>query len=457
MDDSSCANSENVLMDRIEKMISNKLACFEERISQSQKDVADSQICKMQEDILCNDTYQFKRKSCENQFKFNLKETTQLREAESHVRKMDIEASGASIAKGMDLMMQRQKPDADASEMGWAVVKEYFSNPLASDSEDEKQISRAENKASKKAKQFLKTRPGRGRFASRFVPYTSRASASPPPPYGTGAPIPTVTQAALTGPKPQRPGLCFGCGRPGHWKFECRAGETPKTYDKISRIVDDIVSQNKFENFDQQKQLLNLPNVDGVQVEKDLVTPVGRLKRCIAEWDKIGVTSCRLKLKPNAEILKNNKSAKDNSDFVENEIEKLLSKGCISEIGQVPQVVNPLIVAFGKKGKPRMTNVHGCHKKRHMVGIFVVYGNKLYTCYRRKNMSTRFLHACIDSRLGWNSMVLLSSNAIKELEFCRQNARNLNVKGDCIASEVQSDIDCFTDASQFGYGCYVAL
>ncbi|KAH3705481.1 hypothetical protein DPMN_080556 [Dreissena polymorpha] len=41
---------------------------------------------------------------------------------------------------------------ADESELGWRFVSEYESNPLASDSEDEKRMNRAEARANKKLK-----------------------------------------------------------------------------------------------------------------------------------------------------------------------------------------------------------------------------------------------------------------------------------------------------------------
>ena len=52
--------------------------------------------------------------------------------------------------------------------------------------------------------------------------------------------------------------------------------------------------------------------------------------------------------------MRNNKSSRDNADFVENEISKLLEKGCISEVNEIPKVVNPLTVAHSRSGKPRL-------------------------------------------------------------------------------------------------------
>ena len=52
------------------------------------------------------------------------------------------------------MIAQRQKliKMADASELGWLVVNEYVTNPLASDSEDEKRIYKAEARATRKYK-----------------------------------------------------------------------------------------------------------------------------------------------------------------------------------------------------------------------------------------------------------------------------------------------------------------
>jgi len=54
----------------------------------------------------------------------------------------------------LQLLRQRQKMIllADSSELGWREVNEYESNPIASDSEDERKIYRAEARALKKAK-----------------------------------------------------------------------------------------------------------------------------------------------------------------------------------------------------------------------------------------------------------------------------------------------------------------
>ena len=59
------------------------------------------------------------------------------------------------VFEGLDLLSNRQKVIrlADSSDLGWSVVKEYQANLLASDSEDEKRMMRAEARASRKLKE----------------------------------------------------------------------------------------------------------------------------------------------------------------------------------------------------------------------------------------------------------------------------------------------------------------
>ena len=52
--------------------------------------------------------------------------------------------------------------------------------------------------------------------------------------------------------------------------------------------------------------------------------------------------------------LKNNKSARDNTQFVKEEVKKLLAKGCVEKVEKRPTVANPLTVATNKSGKKRL-------------------------------------------------------------------------------------------------------
>jgi hypothetical protein len=57
---------------------------------------------------------------------------------------------------------------------------------------------------------------------------------------------------------------------------------------------------------------------------------------------------------PEADMLKNNKSARDNINFVTAEIDKLVDTGILLEVSSVPTIVNPLTVAENASGKQRL-------------------------------------------------------------------------------------------------------
>jgi hypothetical protein len=57
---------------------------------------------------------------------------------------------------------------------------------------------------------------------------------------------------------------------------------------------------------------------------------------------------------PNADVIHNNKSARDNVSFVTAEINKLVETGILLEVSSVPKIVNPLTVAENAAGKQRL-------------------------------------------------------------------------------------------------------
>ena len=108
----------------------------------------------------------------------------------------------------------------------------------------------------------------------------------------------------------------------------------------------------------QDEKIVNI-NISGV------VSPVGRLKAAENKWQEAGANAYIMRVitegysipfreLPGAKHLKNNKSARDNMNFVKTEVSKLLQKGCVSEVFEKPKVVNPLTVAFSKTGKERL-------------------------------------------------------------------------------------------------------
>ena len=93
-----------------------------------------------------------KKRGNEEQFKHNNKVLMKLQEAETSmsgaISDEKIVTCRTKISEGMTLIKHRQKliKLADSTDSGWRLVQEYESNPLASDSEDEKRIFKAQTR-----------------------------------------------------------------------------------------------------------------------------------------------------------------------------------------------------------------------------------------------------------------------------------------------------------------------
>ncbi|XP_052256625.1 uncharacterized protein LOC127861933 [Dreissena polymorpha] len=164
------------------------------------------------------DVPKFKRKSNEEQYKNNAKILENIDIASTAIDSNNTQSAKEALIEAEKALRQRQKLIlmADTSELGWRVVNEYTTNPIASDSEDEKRIQKAEARAIRKAKS------DKGKKPLRNWPYRR--------PEGS-----TVHGAsAQTGFVRSRTGLCFMCGKPGHWKNECP--QPVATNNKISTL-----------------------------------------------------------------------------------------------------------------------------------------------------------------------------------------------------------------------------
>ena len=75
-----------------------------------------------------------------------------LDEASDALKQKSYEKVKVALESGTELVSKRVKAIklADKSEFGWATVNEYLSDELASDSDDEKRIYRAERRAERK-------------------------------------------------------------------------------------------------------------------------------------------------------------------------------------------------------------------------------------------------------------------------------------------------------------------
>ncbi|XP_069114861.1 uncharacterized protein PF3D7_1120000-like [Argopecten irradians] len=132
-----------------------------------------------------------------------------------------------------DKLKQRNKliRIADTSEGGWETVRQYESNPVASDSEDENKIHRAEARAVKRKKDRLK-KPGQGKRHTQGVNFNNNGGSSVPMFNWNGQ----ATRGAngfgpvrsgyrmdqpfrmFSGP---RSGACYSCGEWNHFRKDC--------------------------------------------------------------------------------------------------------------------------------------------------------------------------------------------------------------------------------------------
>ena len=167
-------SSHKTLLDELNTLISSKL----DKSEQNQRELSETQMAKMQQEFLAAGTYKFQRKSCEDQFKFNSKVTGKFKEVDSELDRGSLAGAKEKISEGMELIEHRQKLVrlADSSELGWKLVEEYVSHPLADGSDDEKRINRAFTAANRKVKAEKKKRK------DRFRPYSPPAAAAAPGP-----------------------------------------------------------------------------------------------------------------------------------------------------------------------------------------------------------------------------------------------------------------------------------
>ncbi|XP_063952223.1 uncharacterized protein LOC135153491 [Lytechinus pictus] len=213
------------LLTQLDTLITNKLGAFQQRISDTQRDLSEAQIAKIED--MSKDQYKFRKRGNEEQYKVNVKVTRKLKEADAILKDDDITGKAEAqlkISEGIQILEHRQKliKIADSSDGGWNTVDEYEKNSLAADSDDEKRLIRAESRAhrKKKSRDLGRKKP----FVSRFTPYKSAY-------VGRGSSTSTSFGPPLQSQEPPRatrlfagrkPGSCFACGKAGHWRAECR-------------------------------------------------------------------------------------------------------------------------------------------------------------------------------------------------------------------------------------------
>ena len=114
---------------------------------------------------------------------------------------------------------------ADKSAAGWDLVNEYLSDELASGSEDEKRIRRAEQRALRKRNQRQqKAKPSKQGYSQLQSSTATTAFAGQHS--SSSRPI-SRTFGAFSKPRPSD--ICFACGQQGHWRSQCQVNSQARS------------------------------------------------------------------------------------------------------------------------------------------------------------------------------------------------------------------------------------
>ena len=155
----------------------------------------------------------FNKKSNEDQYKATKCVLEAVEDTSSSLERKDLPKTKEHLEKGMSLLKECQKLIllADKSPYGWKTVLEYKHHDLAEDDEDEK-IYRIEARAARTSKRFAACGSNSQRRGSSVARSSQLAVAHLPNAFGRLNLQLSATRSA---------GICFFCGKPGHWIATC--------------------------------------------------------------------------------------------------------------------------------------------------------------------------------------------------------------------------------------------
>ena len=143
------------LTDSVTEVIEARLGSFAQRFSEENGATVEQAVKKAR-----RESYTCKRKGNQQQLDHELEVLDKFDAAASALKNKSYDKVKTVLEEGTGIVSKRIKAIklADKSEFGWQTVNEYLSDELASDSEDEKRMYRAERRAERKIKD-RQTRP----------------------------------------------------------------------------------------------------------------------------------------------------------------------------------------------------------------------------------------------------------------------------------------------------------
>ena len=273
------------------------------------------------------DTYAFKKKGNEQQFKFN---QTVIKKTHAALRALEgtnIAQAKEELAEGMALLQNRQKliKLADKSEFGWATVQEYIDDELADDEADASKIRKVEKRAGARVKSLQEKK----RKTVQPKPVTAVSNSITPTPHSV-AHGPSHLISRIFGPK----------------------GDTRHivpTPSKLSTCVFDAANENigLVPVPSGTSQMPNIPAAeDGWEIEQDV-------HYCASEF-VLDIMEHGYKITPPTYSIENRSSATRRDSFVREAISEFLAGGCVREVTNYPEFCNPLHVAVQSSRKLRL-------------------------------------------------------------------------------------------------------
>ena len=156
---------------------------------------------------------EFKKKGTKEQLMHSKDVLDEMNSALAALEKNDVQLAKEKLEQGKTLVKKRLKAIkiADREEHGWAVVRHYESDALASDTDDEKDLGRARRAAAAEAKRGKEKTKAKALARRRYTnrPYHDRP--------GQGSSGSFTRADPKRGTKP----VCFSCGKEGHMQSSC--------------------------------------------------------------------------------------------------------------------------------------------------------------------------------------------------------------------------------------------